>query len=107
MLLADMSSRMTVVVLNKDLKKTGKRFTSLAIEISGKETWSCQQDQHTRQGRIWDDERGGRSRHLGESVCILSHYGEKDGDVIWLSTYNENVFIHFKRKKEKNVSLNK
>lgn len=56
MLLADMSSRMTVVVLNKDLKETGKRFTSLAIEISGKETWSCQQDQHTRQGRIWDDE---------------------------------------------------
>lgn len=51
-----MSSRMTVVVLNKDLKKTGKRFTSLAIEISGKETWSCQQDQHTWQGRIWDDE---------------------------------------------------
>lgn len=27
---------MTVVVLNKDLKETGKRFTSLAIEISAK-----------------------------------------------------------------------
>lgn len=51
---------MTVVVFNKDLNgvsKTGKRLTSPAIEISGKETWSCQQDQHTRQRRIWDDER--------------------------------------------------
>lgn len=51
---------MTVVVFNKDLNgvsKTGKRLTSPAIEISGKETWSCPQDQHTRQRRIWDEER--------------------------------------------------
>lgn len=41
----------------RGLKKTGKRLTLPAIEISGKETWSCQQDQHTRQGRIWDDGR--------------------------------------------------
>lgn len=34
------------------LKKTGKRLTSLAIEISGKEMWSCQQDQHTWQGKF-------------------------------------------------------
>lgn len=43
------------------LKKTSKGFTSLAIEISGKETWSCQQDQHTWQGRIWEDERKARA----------------------------------------------
>lgn len=53
---------MIVVVLNKDLNGvSGKRLTSLAIEISGKETWSCQQDQHTWQGAIWDDKRKGRS----------------------------------------------
>lgn len=28
----------------------------------------------------------GRSWHLGESVCILSHYWKKDGDIVWLST---------------------
>lgn len=56
---------MTVVVLNKDLngvsKRQAKRLTSLAIEISGKETWSCQQDQYTRLGKIWDDGRKGRN----------------------------------------------
>ena len=60
---------MTVVVLNNGSQRDRQRFTSLAIEISGKETWSCQQDQHTRQGRIWDDEgEAGADTEASQSV---------------------------------------
>lgn len=65
--------------------KHGPEHPSLATEISGKETWSCQQDQHTWQGEVGGQGKG-RSHQRGRSVRVLSHYREEDGDVIWFPT---------------------
>lgn len=60
---------MTVVVLNKDLKETGKRFTSLAIETSARDVVLPAGSAHTA-GRIWDDEGEAGVDTLGAaSLC--------------------------------------
>lgn len=53
--------------------KQGPEHPSLATEISGKEMWSCQQDQHTWQGKVGRQGEG-RSRSRVQSVRVLSHY---------------------------------
>lgn len=53
--------------------KHGPEHPSLATEISGKEMWSCQQDQHMWQGEVGRQGKG-RSHQCGPSVRVLSHY---------------------------------
>lgn len=48
--------------------KHGPEHPSLATEIGGKETWSCQQDQHTWQGKSGDKGKAGVTSVADQSV---------------------------------------
>lgn len=46
----------------------GQASSIIVTEISGKETWSCQQDQHTWQGKVGDKGKAGVASVANQSV---------------------------------------
>lgn len=58
------------MVLNEDLQglKHGPEHPSLATEISGQEMWSCQQGQHTWQGKVEGKGKAGVTSVASQSV---------------------------------------